>query len=505
MENSLGDPYRVQRAWMNVVAKPSGEAENPTAFRPGYDRPAVNSYEWKLQAYKQAIKRHIPLVSRCSFIQQGSCHLCNATAVTLVVNVCPQFDFGHSICIKHIETVTKISVRELLDGAVFACPICTHECPCGLCDRLVAREFEFYDGWSQYHTAKLTNKSSLSATPTALPVASLATVRTLNTDAMPRRSYEAKKLSIPPKMAAKSTVRVNMSQKQPPLIDLADAKDIAPRKIAAKSLPRMSSKQQVLDAKTPAIVDNDAMLRADSKDIPALRHTAPPRQIKAAKSVLMPKPTMIEPQPTEKKPIAHHSDEEITEISAEESASTSSGSDDDEPRLKPVKLTRVRSEFSTDSSMPFQAQKSEEKDNKNTYESEAKHQSPLSAQTSTQIQASETTLVLKSAAKSHGFVNIMPKPAVMEAMEAPLRVDPNMIKSTITCLDQRNKELKRTNSNTSIKMSSKTIPSEAKTLSSEAPSITMNAHLQAKVNGNSKQSSPQIRLFFFTWLKSKFE
>ncbi|KDO30213.1 hypothetical protein SPRG_19772 [Saprolegnia parasitica CBS 223.65] len=399
MEHAAPEPYRANRAWLNAVTKtatgsevppeaPGRDVVPPLATRPApaapvritagdtQRRPAesavdVNSYEWKLRAYKIAVKRNIPLVSRCSFVQQGACHLCNGTAITMVVNLCPQFDYSHSICLRHLDSVLNATMNDLLCGKVFPCPICAHECPCGLCERLIAKDFECYEGWEQSSEAKRdarTPPPALMAIPSAaaLPAsaAPLATVRTLNAQHIIRPPDAYPRPAAAPKMAAKSTGRMALPP-QPPMVDVADAKEpasyMAPPKVAAKSLPRVSSKQQVLEAKTPSYLESDAMLRADSKDT---GHA--PRQLKTAAKSLMaaaqhkapafaaplaPTPT---PTPAPIPPIRHapSEDDDATEASGDESASTSSGSDDDEPRLKPVRF-HARTEFGAESKGTF--------------------------------------------------------------------------------------------------------------------------------------------------------
>ncbi|EQC40593.1 hypothetical protein SDRG_02480 [Saprolegnia diclina VS20] len=389
MEHAAPEPYRANRAWLNAVTKtttgsevppeaPGRDVMPPPATRPAPAAPVritagdsqhrptdnpgdVNSYEWKLRAYKIAVKRNIPLVSRCSFIQQGACHLCNGTAITMVVNLCPQFDYSHSICVRHLESVLNATMNDLLCGKVFPCPICAHECPCGLCERLVAKDFECYEGWEQSTDAKRdarTPPPALTAIPSAaaLPAsaAPLATVRTLNAQHIrPLDAYA--RPAAAPKMAAKSTGRIALAP-QPPVVDVADAKEpvsyMAPPKVAAKSLPRVSSKQQVLEAKTPSYLESDAMLRADSKDT---GHA--PRQLKTAAKSLMTAAQLKAPAfvPPPAPPIRHapSEDDDATEVSADESASTSSGSDDDEPRLKPVRFFHARTEFATESKGTF--------------------------------------------------------------------------------------------------------------------------------------------------------
>ncbi|ETV73317.1 hypothetical protein, variant [Aphanomyces astaci] len=116
----------------------------------------VGSHTWKVAAYKDALTRKLPLVGRCSFIQHGLCHVCTATATTntnpaLVLNVCPHFDFGHSVCVVHFEQLTRTLVSSMLEqgggGGVPACPVCLHGCICAVCTRVLTTQIELYDAY----------------------------------------------------------------------------------------------------------------------------------------------------------------------------------------------------------------------------------------------------------------------------------------------------------------------------------------------------------------------
>ncbi|RHY13866.1 hypothetical protein DYB36_005028 [Aphanomyces astaci] len=116
----------------------------------------VGSHTWKVTAYKDALTRKLPLVGRCSFIQHGLCHVCTATATTntnpaLVLNVCPHFEFGHSVCVVHFEQLTRTLVSSMLEqgggGGVPACPVCLHGCTCAVCTRVLTTQIELYDAY----------------------------------------------------------------------------------------------------------------------------------------------------------------------------------------------------------------------------------------------------------------------------------------------------------------------------------------------------------------------
>ncbi|RLO05171.1 hypothetical protein DYB28_006521, partial [Aphanomyces astaci] len=116
----------------------------------------VGPHTWKVAAYKDALARKLPLVGRCSFIQHGLCHVCTASATTntnpaLVLNVCPHFDFGHSVCVVHFEQLTRTLVSTMLEqgggGGVPACPVCLHGCTCAVCTRVLTTQIELYDAY----------------------------------------------------------------------------------------------------------------------------------------------------------------------------------------------------------------------------------------------------------------------------------------------------------------------------------------------------------------------
>ncbi|KAF0734662.1 hypothetical protein Ae201684_008732 [Aphanomyces euteiches] len=113
----------------------------------GDDAIHSDSRAWQAAAYRNALKCKIPLVKQCSFIQGGLCHMCNSGRKTLVVNVCPQFQYDHSICVAHATQFA--SMEQIVHGTIFSCPICTHDCHCVPCNAQVEAQVDMYEQWRQ--------------------------------------------------------------------------------------------------------------------------------------------------------------------------------------------------------------------------------------------------------------------------------------------------------------------------------------------------------------------
>ncbi|KAF0686340.1 Aste57867_21842 [Aphanomyces stellatus] len=210
----------------------------------------VGGREWKIAALKSALKRKIPLVDRCSLVQQGLCHMCGNNNHTLVINLCPHFDFGHSVCLTHFEGLTSLSLAQVLQGKVFPCPVCTYACTCAICDALVGAQVDMYDKWTVDKSIVLRNGAD-PPPPAALAAISLAmapraSVRTMNMPTSNSAAADAKEAN-----AASST-------------------STAAPKMAAKSVARKpvyAKKRTPADDGAPSTtVPLDPMLRAESKD-----------------------------------------------------------------------------------------------------------------------------------------------------------------------------------------------------------------------------------------------
>ncbi|KAH9113567.1 hypothetical protein AeMF1_012253 [Aphanomyces euteiches] len=247
----------------SVVPNPSAHLLPEATMSTTNDR--VGCHTWKVAALKNALKRKIPLVEKCSFIQHGLCHMCSNSNITLVMNVCPMFDFGHSICMTHFESITSVSLSQVIQGKMFLCPVCTLSCSCDVCDRLVLKQIETFDQWSTAGKSSLENNPPDTTLSRPLALAPISTVRTMN---------------------APDTE----------LYAVADSKEdpsSAPR-IAAKSRKSVvSSKMASSTADHPSQTTTDPMLRAESKE--AFTLVLPPaasfagmvhaRQPKEAKSI----------------------------------------------------------------------------------------------------------------------------------------------------------------------------------------------------------------------------